>query len=211
VDINSGDNSIIITSEVSQYSSYTYTSSSYNSVSKTWTHTTYYVHRFTNRDILVIDADENGKIRWLNDIPKSQVEEVRSSNSQTGGGIYFASDYSAYFASGGGMPYYSSYVSLLDNNHLVILMNDHTSNNVNAEYGDKVKTVSNFKNKSNTYGISIDLSSGKMARKIVSANSSDAILMPRHAMVINNDVFIPSWRMHAMAKTELKFAKITVR
>ena len=90
-------------------------------------------------------------------------------------------------------------------------MNDHASNNVNAEYGDKVKTVSNFKKKSNTYGISIDLSSGKMIRKVVYPNNDDAILMPRHATVISNDIFIPSWGMHAMAKTELKFAKITVR
>lgn len=213
VDINPTDNSIIITSEVSQYSSYSYTTSSYNSVSKQWTYTTTYVHRFTNKDILVIDADKDGNIRWLNDIRKSQLEEVHSSNSHTGGGIYFAPgyNYSDFFATRGGMPYYSSYISLLSNGHVVILMNDHTSNNVNAEYGDKVKTVSNFKKKSNTYGISIDLSSGKMVRKVVSANNDDSILMPRHAMVINNDVFIPSWHMHVMAKTELKFAKITVR
>jgi len=211
VDISPSDNSIIITSEVSQYSSYSYTTSEYNNVTKNWTNTTHYVHRFLNQDILVIDADENGNIKWLNDLPKSQLEEVRSSfNSQTASGIYFPYDYSAFFASSGGMPYYSSYVSLIENNHLVILMNDHSSNNVNAEYGDKVKTVSNFKKKSNTYGVSIDLASGKMTRKIVSANNEDAILMPRHAMVINNDVFIPSWRQHAMAKTELKFAKITV-
>ena len=211
VDINPADNSIIITSEVSQYSYFTYTSSSYDQATKSWTQTTYYVHRFTNKDILVINADKEGNIKWLNDIPKSQFEQIRTSNSHTGPGVYFASDFSGYFASSGGMPYYSSYVSLIGNNNLTILMNDHTSNNLNAAYGDKVKTVYNFKKKSNAYGISIDLATGKMTRKIVSANSEDAILMPRHAMVVGNEVFVPSWRMHMIGKTDLRFAKIVVR
>jgi hypothetical protein len=50
-----------------------------------------------------------------------------------------------------------------------------------------------------------------MSKKFIAANSTDAILMPRQGYVIGNEVIIPSWRMHAMAKTELKFAKITVR
>ncbi|HMG68824.1 MAG TPA: hypothetical protein VK588_14095, partial [Chitinophagaceae bacterium] len=209
VDINPADNSIIITSEVSQYSSYSYSTSSYNNITKTWEYRTTYVHRFTNRDILVVNADKDGNIKWLNDIPKSQLEEIRNSNSQTGGGIYFASDFTGYFASAGGMPYYSSYTSLLHDNNLVILMNDHTSNNVIAQYGDRVKTVINFK-KSTTYGISVDLSTGKMTRKIVYQNSDDAILTPRHAMVVDNEIYLPSMRMHMLGKTELKFAKIVV-
>lgn len=211
IDINPSDNSIIITSEISKYSYYTYTTSSYNSVSKSWTYETYYIHQFSNRDILIINADKDGNIKWLNDIPKSQYEEVRSSNGSHNAGLYFTSDYYGYFANGGGMPYYSSYASLINNNNLVILLNDHTSNNVNAVYGDKVKTIANFKKRSNVYGISIDLATGKMNRKIVYENSDDAILMPRHAMVVANDIFIPSWRMHVIGKTELKFAKISVR
>ena len=211
VDINPADNSIIITSEVSKYSYYSYVNSTYNSTTRTWTRTTTFVHRFTNQDILVINADQGGNIRWLNALPKSQLEEVRSTSNSYG--TWFGLDYdrSGYFAAGGGMPYYSSYKSLIHNNHLVLLLNDHTSNNVNAEYGDRVKTVSNFRRKSNIYGVSIDLATGKMNRKIIASNNEETILMPRHALVINNEVVVPSWRQHLMAKTELKFAKIFVK
>ena len=210
VNINPADNSIIITSEVSQYSYYTYSSSTYNSVSKTWQTTWYHVHRFTNKDILVISADKDGNIRWINDIPKSQREEIRTSSS-AGSGIYFSSDLSGYFAGAGAMPYYSSHISLLHNNNLVIVMNDHTSNNVNAGYGDRTKTVYNFRKKSNAYGISIDLTTGKMSRKFIASNNDETILMPRHAFVMKNELYLPSWRMRMMAKTKLKFAKIVVK
>jgi hypothetical protein len=211
VDINPADNSIIITSEVSKYSYYTYTQSQYNSSSRSWTYTTYYVHRFTNQDILVINADKDGNIKWMNDIPKSQLEEVRSRGNTWGGGLSFGVDPSGYFVNAGGMPFYSSYAGFLSNNSLVILLNDHTSNNIIANYGDKVKTTYNFRKRSNAYGISIDLATGKMTKKVIAENTNDAILMPRHGLVVGNEVYIPSWRMHALAKTELKFAKVSVK
>jgi hypothetical protein len=208
VDINPTDNSIVITSEVSQHSYYTYSVPQYNSATRMTTYTTTTVHRFTNQDILVINADKNGNIRWINDIAKSQVEEVRNSNS--GYGVTFGS-FENYFANAGGMPYYSSYKSLIYNNNLVLLMNDHTSNNVNPQYGDKVRSVYNFRKKSNTYGIAIDLATGKMTRKFIASNNDETILMPRHAYIVKNDLYMPSWRMRAMAKTKLQFAKLTVK
>jgi hypothetical protein len=203
VTFNPVDQSVIITSEVSRYAYYSY--STYNASSKSWETT--HVHRFTNQDILVINADKEGNIKWLNAIPKSQLEVIRSNRS----GLWGYDAVSSFFATMGGMPYYSSYASLLHGNNLVIIMNDHTSNNVNAEYGDKVKMVTNFRKKSNVYGISIDLGTGKMTRKIIGSNREDAILMPRHAYVIKNELVIPSWRQHMLAKTELKFARIQVK
>jgi hypothetical protein len=214
VEINPADNSILITGEVSQYSSYSYTNSTYNSTTRTWNYSTTYVHRFTNKDILVIDADKDGNIKWLNAIPKAQVEEIRTSNSSnTWGGSqsFFGADMSNYFAQAGGMPYYSSFASLLNSNNLIILMNDHTSNIMNTEYGTRVRSVYNFRRRSNTYGIAIDLANGKMNRKFISSNNDETILMPRHAFVVNNDLYMPSWRIRVMAKTKLKFAKITVK
>lgn len=210
VDINPADNSIIISSEVSKYSYYYYTTYNYNPSTRTSTYTTTHVHRFTNQDILLINADQNGNIKWLNALPKSQVEEIRSTNNSYSGWSY-SYDRSSYFAQSGGMPFYSSYKSLINNNNLVLIMNDHTSNNVNPEYGDRVKTVYNFRKRSNTYGITVDLSTGKMTRKIIASNNEETILMPRHGFVVNNELFVPSWRQHLMAKTELKFAKITIK
>jgi hypothetical protein len=120
-------------------------------------------------------------------------------------------DYTGYFANGGALPYYSSYKSLLMGNNLVIIMNDHNSNNVNPGYGDKVKSVYNFRKRSSVYGISIDLATGKMIRKNIASNNDETVMMPRHAYVIGNEFFVPSWRQHMMAKTEMRFAKITVK
>jgi hypothetical protein len=202
---------VIITSEVSKYSYYSYTSSTYNSATRSWNYQTTHVHRFTNQDILVINADKDGNIKWINDLPKSQLEEVRTTNSGMGYGFSYEYDRGGYFASAGGMPFYSSFASVLLNNNLVLILNDHTSNNVNPEYGNKVKTVSNFRKRSNVYGISIDLATGKMTRKIIASNNDETILMPRHAFVQKNELIAPSWRMHLMAKTQLKFARISVK
>lgn len=210
VDINPVDNSILISSEISRYQHYSYSSSTYNYTTRTYSTTTTHVHRFTNQDILIINADKDGKIKWVNDIPKSQVEEIRTTNTSQGF-FGFSSDYGGYFASRGGMPYHSSYSSMLQNNSLILLLNDHTSNNVNPQYGDRVKTVYNFRKRSNVYGVAIDLATGKMTRKTIVSNSEETILMPRHAFVVNNEFIVPSWRQHALAKTELKFARIAVK
>ena len=211
VNINPIDSSIVITSEVSQYTHYSYYETQYNPATKTYTGRWVHIHRFTNKDILVIDADKNGGIRWLNALAKSQVEEIRTSGASGGSGISIGFDYSGYFANSGGMPYYSSFVSFMNAGKLIFIFNDHTSNNVNPEYGTKVKTVYNFRKRSNVYGISVDLATGKMTRKTITSNSEETILMPRHALVVNSEVFVPSWRQHMMAKTEFKIAKIALK
>ena len=211
VDISPADNAIVISSEISKYSYYSYTTQTYNNATKMWSTQWHYVHSFTNKDILVINADKDGNIRWINDIPKSQVEQITSSN-RTGSGISFGYDQGSFFAQAGGMPFYSSFARLIHNNNLILLFNDHNSNNVMAEYGTKVKTISNFRKRSTVYAIAIDLATGKMTRKILGANNEETILMPRHAYVIETgEIISPSWRMHALAKTELRFARITVR
>jgi hypothetical protein len=213
VNINPADNSIVITSEISKYSFYTYTtySTTGSGAFRTTQSTTNYVHQFTNQDILLINADKDGKIKWINALPKFQVEEIRTSSTSRGYGINVGFDYGDYFATGGGMPYYSSFTSLINNNNLVIIMNDHTSNNVNPGYGDKIKTVFNFRKRSNVYGVSVNLETGKMTRKTIASNNEETVLMPRHAFVVNNELFVPSWRQHMLAKTELRFAKIVVK
>lgn len=211
VNINPADSSIVITSEVSQYTHYSYYESHYNAATKSYTGRWVHVHRFTNKDILVINASKDGQIRWLNALAKSQLEEIRTSSASGGSGISIGFDYSGYFAGGGGMPYYSSFISFMNAGKLIFVFNDHTSNNVNPEYGTKVKTVYNFRKRSNVYGVSVDLATGKMTRKTISSNNEETILMPRHAMVVGSEVFVPSWRQHLMAKTEFKIAKIAVK
>lgn len=212
VDISPDDNSIIISSEVSKLSFSSFYTQRYNSLTRTFTNNWNYIHRFVTRDILLINADKNGNIKWINAMPKSQFEEVKTNdNSYATGFNYFYSN-PGYFAPAGGMPFYSSFKSLLHRNSLVLLFNDHNSNNLNAEYGDPVKTVSNFRKRSNIYGVTVDLATGVMSRRVVvTPNNEETVLMPRHAFVVNNEFIVPSWRQHLMAKTELKFARIVVK
>ncbi|HMU45109.1 MAG TPA: hypothetical protein PKC72_02020 [Chitinophagaceae bacterium] len=216
VDVNPLDNSIIITGEVAQYSRYSYYQQNYNYNTRTYTRTRKDIYSFRNQDVLLIHADMSGNIRWLNVLPKSQLEEIRTTTTDFATGYsYFYDRYfydrGEYFALSGGVPFYSSFKSFIYNNTLVLIMNDHSSNNVNPAYGDKVRTVFNFNKKSNLVAVSVDLATGKMNRKIIASNNDETILMPRLGFVYENELIIPSWRQHLMAKTELKFAKITVR
>ncbi len=211
VEYNAGDDSYLITAEISRYTYYSYTTSEYNPSTRTWRPTTYHVHRYENKDILIVNADPTGKIKWVNDIPKNQLEEIRTSNAGYGNGIGLYRNYSSYFARGGGMPYYSSFTQLIQNNKLVLVFNDHSKNNIIAGYGDRVRRIYNFRKNSNAWGVSIDIPTGAMTRQVISANDEETILMPRHAMVVKNEIFLPSWRIRALARTKFKMAKITVR
>ncbi|HET9056107.1 MAG TPA: hypothetical protein VFN30_04590 [Chitinophagaceae bacterium] len=210
VEINPSDNSVLIISEISNYTSYVHRSSSSNNLTNFTSFTTTRTHKFTNEDILIINADKDGKIKWVNDIPKSQLEIIVNEDTQ-GSGISLSYDYSSFFAEGGGLPYYSSFVNLIFNNKLLIILNDHEKNTSIAKPGDRVKRVINFKKNSNVYGITIDIATGSMSKKIITANNADAILMPRQGYVINNEVVIPSWRVQALGKTKLKFVRLTIK
>jgi hypothetical protein len=211
VEYNAGDDSYLITAEISRYTYYSYATPEYNPSTRTWRPTTYHVHRYENKDILIVNADPTGKIKWVNDIPKNQLEEIRTSNAGYGNGIGLYRNYSSYFARGGSMPYYSSFTQLIQNNKLVLVFNDHSKNNIIAGYGDRVRRIYNFRKNSNAWGVSIDIPTGAMTRQVISANDEETILMPRHAMVVKNEIFLPSWRIRALARTKFKMAKITVR
>lgn len=209
VNINPADGSYIITAEISEYRSYRYMSRSGSGMGAQNTWTT--VHQFRNKDILVINADKDAKIKWLNAIPKSQYEEIRQSNSSMYG-LSFYTDLTGFFAKSGGMPYYSSYQTLINNKgQLVIIMNDHNSNSNVAQYGDRVKAISNFKKKSSVYGITLDVATGKISKKFIVSNDDELIMLPRHSFVVGTEVYVPSWKQRTLAKTQFKMAKINVK
>ena len=160
--------------------------------------------RFENKDIVIVKANKDGQIKWTNIIPKWQEEEMSSGYTAA-----YYNGYASALARGGGMPYYSSYINLLKNNKLILILNDNSTATVNPQYGDKIPMLDNFK-KSNLYGISIDLATGKMTRKLIATNGAENIFTPRHAFVMNNEVLVPSWQIHLLTRTELKLAKITV-
>jgi len=201
INVSPIDNSVIVTAEISRFTSDTY--HGHTATGRPDYGSSSIDYRYVNKEILLINADKDGQIRWVNVIPKSQVEVTRTAESSFQGG------YEGYVATGGGMPYYSSYTQVVKNNTLIIVLNDDAANTVNPKYGDQIADLYNFK-KTNLYGISVDFSSGKMSRKIIASNNTEDILAPRHSYVVNNEILMPSWREHWAAQTELRLAQITV-
>ncbi len=202
--VNPSDSSIVINSEVLKRTFY-FSTSTYNDGGRRTTYTTSY-DGFINKDLLIINADKDGNIRWVNAIPKSQREEVVSGVAGPSG-----SSVSGYFTGEAGVPYYSSFASLIHNNQLILILNDHTNNKTNTAYGKTVQEIYDFQKSSSIYGISIDLATGKMDRKLIAINNGETIPMPRHALVVQNELFIPSWKTKKLAKTKVRFAKILVK
>lgn len=40
-----------------------------------------------------------------------------------------------------------------------------------------------------------------MSRKLIASNNNETILMPRHAYVVNNELYVPSWRVRMIGRT----------
>lgn len=205
VEYNPSNRAMLLIAELSTFS--TYTRSSYNASSKTWTYQTYYV--YTNSDLLVINTNNKGEIDWINTLPKKQVETI-AGGSRGGMGFSVNSDPSGYFARGGGMPFYSSFSYMLQNNKLIFLINDHAQNAGVKKLGDKVKTVTNFR-KSVAYAVALDLATGQFTRKLLLSNEDDPVLMPRFSFIVGKEFYLPAMKMKALGKTEFKMGKITVK
>lgn len=197
---DSSTGNVVILSEIFKKR---YRSGSRSSVVSPTGQTSTMTYKYYSDDILLISLDKEGNVKWLNSIPKKQYEEYNDD-----GYSYFGD----YFTDAGGIPYYSSFTSLLSNGKLFIIMNDHNSNNVNVAYGDKVKQISNFKKSSSVYGITVDLANGTTKRKLILQNGADGILMPKYAYINENNVYLPSLRPKRNSRNgELKFYRITVQ
>lgn len=197
--INPADNSLVITAEISQLYIYRTQRTNGNMI----TYNT--VYSYTTKDVLLIALNNEGKVKWINTIPKKQQEKYSDPN------ISRNTSREDYFSGKSAHPYYSSFASFINKDKLIILLNDHVSNNTNAAYGHKVKRVYNFKKKSNLYGISIDLSTGNMKRKFIHENSSGGIMMPRSAYINGTTILIPALHMKMLGKNEIKMCQLTIK
>lgn len=211
VDVNPLDGTFMITAEISDIRSYTYQTYSPGSGNLPGHWTTTYVYEFTNKDMLLICADTKGAIKWMNVIPKKQYERISTSRNY-GSGINFYSTRIGYFAKAGGMPYYSSFKSTFVRDKYVLVYNDNKKNEDVGAYGDKVKSIYNFKKRGEMFGVNIDVATGKMKKVPISACSDDDVItMPRHSFLIGNSLIVPAWRQRSLGKTIFKIAKITIQ
>jgi hypothetical protein len=198
------DNSILLIAEKYRFNSYTYIERSYSN--GTWSSRAVTVYQYTSGDLLTIKVQNDGNIKWVNVIPKNQVESIRRSGPSNSGGLSFSS----YYIIQGGMPFYSSFNCLPYKNKLIYFFNDNNKNAQVTKIGDKVKSTYNF-NKSSCYTVSLDLENGAVNRKFLFTNDDEPLAMVRHGMQTGNEMYLIAYRPTMLGKSKLKLGKITVK
>jgi hypothetical protein len=198
------DNSILLIAEKYRFDSYTYTESSYTN--GRWTYRTVTVYRYTCGDIMTTRVGNDGAIKFINVIPKNQIEEIRSSSlrSSTPG---FSS---SFYFEGGSMPFFSSFNCVPYKNKLIYYFNDNTKNEMATKTGDKIKSAYNFR-KSNCYSLTLDLDNGKVVRKMLFTNEDEPMAMVRHGMLTGNELFLVAYKNSLLGKSSIKLGKITIK
>ncbi len=204
IDYNENDKRLILAAEVSNYEVYL---SSSISKQLDWNHMN---EKFINQSMVVAKFEENGKLSWVNFIPKDQKEETTDVDFNRGLGFRQGREFNSFFGIEHNRPYYSSFISTSYNNKFVLIYNDHKKNIGNLNMTDKIKRISDFNGSSNIYSLSIDIKTGKIERTLISENSENNLLMPNHGVVNGNDIVFPYWNEHKLANTDMKFAKIVI-
>lgn len=197
------DNSILLIAEKYRFDVYTYTESNY--VNGRWTYRTVTVYRYTCGDIMTTKLDNQGNIKFVNVIPKSQVETIRGAGPYMSGG-----GFSSHIFISGGLPFYSSFNCMPYKNKLVFYFNDNDKNIAVTKTSQTAKAVYNFR-KSSCYTVTLDLETGAVSRKMLFANDDEPIAMVRHGMLSSNELFLIAFRNSMLGKSSIKLGKITVK
>lgn len=198
------DNSILLIAEKFRFDTYTRTESSYDG--QRWTYRTVTTYQYTCGDLLTIKVGDDGALKWVNVIPKLQVEAIRARGAATTTGISFNS----HLFISGGLPFYSSFNVVPFKNKLIFYYNDNTKNAAVKTVADKAKSTYNF-NKSNCYSLTLDLTTGDVARKFLFTNDDEPIAMVRHGMLTGNELYLVAYKPSLLGKSTLKLGKITIR
>jgi hypothetical protein len=199
------DNGLVLLAE--SYYQYSYTTSSYtpgmNGAPGTWHYYTNYVYECGEMMMCKVDATNN--ISWLQIVPKAQREVTRTSDGSSAGGISLR--FGGFFASGA-RPYYSGFGATQSKNQINIFFNDSPKNVDVLQPGQKVRTISTFRN-SHCFVVTLDEITGKYQRKFFFSNSDVPTAMPRHSSVIGKEMYIVGKTDRLFGKTKLAVGKIT--
>jgi len=200
------DKGLVILAE--KYNSYIYTSQTYspgfNNAPGSWRSTTYRV--FECGDIMMSRMDVNGKLEWLDVIPKQQREVIVLDYSYGGGGLYSYS----YFDNNGNLPFYSGFGVLPGKNTVNLIFNDHPKNNAVLQLGQKVKRISGF-GKSDCFTIHLNTITGKYNRSVLFNNKETPTAMPRLSSVLNNEMYLIGKEDRLFGKTKIAIAKLSLK
>jgi hypothetical protein len=199
------DNGLVLLAE--NYHQYTYTSSTYspgsNGMPGRWTYYTNYVYECG--EVMMCKIDANNSISWLQIIPKAQREVMRTSDGSSGIGLSIS--FGGFFDSGA-RPYYSGFGAIQTQNQINIFFNDNPKNASVLQPGQKVKSVSGFRN-SHCFIVTLDEITGKYQRKLFFSNADVPTAMPRLGSAIGQEMYIVGKTDRLFGKTKLAVGKIT--
>lgn len=198
------DNSILLIAEKYRFDVYTYTESNY--VNGRYTYRTVTVYRYTCGDIMTTKLDNQGNIKFINVIPKNQVEGVRAAGPYMSGGGGFSS----HIFISGGLPFYSSFSCVPYKNKLVFYFNDNDKNIAVTKTSQSAKTIYNFR-KSSCYALTLDLETGSVTRRMLFTNTDEPVAMVRHGMLTGNELYLIAFRNSMLGKSSIKLGKVTVK
>ena len=198
------DNSILLIAEKYRLDRYVQTERTYTGQSTSYR--TVLVYQYTCGDLLTIKIGDDGKLKWVNMLPKNQVETIRS---RTAAMTSPPPVPMSIFISGG-LPFYSSFFAVPFKNKLIYFYNDNEKNVGVKTVNDKPRSTYNF-NKANCYALSLDLTTGEVARKFVFSNEDEPLAMIRHGMLSGNELYLVAYRPTLLGKSKLKLGKINIR
>jgi hypothetical protein len=200
------DDGMVLLAE--RYHQYAYTSSSYmpgtNGMPGTWQYYTNYVYE--SGELMMVKIDAVNSISWLQVVPKSQREVYRSSDGGNGAGVNFSLSFS--FFDLGTRPYYGGFGAIQTKDKINIFFNDSPRNGAVMQPGQKVRTISSFRN-SECFNITLDEVTGKYQRKVFFSNADVPTAMPRHGSMIGQDMYIVGKTDRLFGKSKIAVGKIT--
>jgi hypothetical protein len=201
------DNGLIILAE--KYDSYSYTTTTsqggFGNSPMSYRTTTYQVYECG--DIMMSKMEANGKISWLDIVPKQQREVIQTSSGTSYSGLSINSNY---FMSGYNWPFYAGIGLLPGKGSLNVIFNDHKKNDKVLQLGQKVKRISYYR-KSDCFAINLNTSTGKYTRNLLFSNNDVPTAMPRLSSMLNQDLYMIGKEDRVFGKTKIAIAKLSIK
>ena len=164
---------------------------------------------FKNRELMIIDATNEGKLKSINLIPKYQYERMDGPVNMVISSM--GPRYLGFFGDESTSSFYSSISATKWENNLYIFYNDHPANSsLLVAPSKEYKVVTDF-NKSVLFGIKFNMATGKMDKTQIYTNNNDLIAMPRFGIVVGNQIYFPASKARAFASTKLHVGILTIK
>jgi hypothetical protein len=166
----------------------------------------YTMHRFTSGDLMVTKIGSDGTIKFLNAIPKMQIEET----FDYPGSYPLSTDFFYSLSNSSGFPKYSSFTALPYKNKLLFYYNDHIKNSTVTKPIQVATAVSNLY-KSGGYELILDLENGNVVRKLLFENEKQPIALLRNGKATGYELFLLAFKDGDIGKSTIRIGKILVR